>query len=98
MSIDVHLMDDGGLDTLYEKKNLIQKELTNLNHLSQVDLTQEAKIQWVFDGDENIGFFHGTINRKKSQLAIRGVLRDGCGFMSRGVLRKNYGCIISLFL
>ena len=29
------------------------------------------------EGDENTGFFHGVINRKRRQLAIRGVMVDG---------------------
>ncbi|GJR53061.1 RNA-directed DNA polymerase, eukaryota [Tanacetum coccineum] len=41
------------------------------------DLAQKAKIQWAIEGDENSKYFHGIINKKRSQLAIRGVLVDG---------------------
>ncbi|GKE97706.1 RNA-directed DNA polymerase, eukaryota [Tanacetum coccineum] len=35
------------------------------------------KIQWAIEGDGNSKYFHGIINKKRSQLAIRGVLVDG---------------------
>ncbi|GKB53420.1 hypothetical protein Tco_0904173 [Tanacetum coccineum] len=38
---------------------------------------KRAKIQWAIEGDENSKYFHGIINKKRSQLAIRGVLVDG---------------------
>ncbi|GJT73544.1 hypothetical protein Tco_1032830 [Tanacetum coccineum] len=38
---------------------------------------QKAKIRWAIEGDENTKYFHGVINKKHSQMAIRGVLVDG---------------------
>ncbi|GKC90473.1 hypothetical protein Tco_1151122 [Tanacetum coccineum] len=38
---------------------------------------QKAKIQWAIEGDENSKFFHGIINRKRANLAIKGVMVDG---------------------
>ncbi|GKC52819.1 hypothetical protein Tco_1075564 [Tanacetum coccineum] len=38
---------------------------------------QKAKIQWAIEGDENSKFFHGIINRKRINLAIKGVMVDG---------------------
>ncbi|GJW39585.1 RNA-directed DNA polymerase, eukaryota [Tanacetum coccineum] len=38
---------------------------------------QKAKIQWAIEGDENSNFFHGIINRKRANLAIKGVMVDG---------------------
>ncbi|GKC29764.1 hypothetical protein Tco_1037058 [Tanacetum coccineum] len=42
-----------------------------------LNMAQKAKIRWAIEGDENSKFFHGIINKKRSQLAIRGVLVDG---------------------
>nr|GEY32905.1 RNA-directed DNA polymerase, eukaryota, reverse transcriptase zinc-binding domain protein [Tanacetum cinerariifolium] len=38
-------------------------------------LSQKAKVRWSIEGDENSKHFHG--NRKRSQIAIRGILLDG---------------------
>nr|GEX43036.1 RNA-directed DNA polymerase, eukaryota [Tanacetum cinerariifolium] len=40
-------------------------------------MAQKAKVRWAIEGDENSKFFHGIINKKRSQLAIRGVLIEG---------------------
>ncbi|GJT48765.1 RNA-directed DNA polymerase, eukaryota [Tanacetum coccineum] len=40
-------------------------------------MAQKAKIRWAIEGDENSKYFLGIINKKRSQLAIRGVLVDG---------------------
>ncbi|GJU23372.1 RNA-directed DNA polymerase, eukaryota [Tanacetum coccineum] len=64
-------------DELLQERSNIYKELNDLNKASLVDLIQKAKIRWAIEGDENSKFFHGIINKKRSQLAIRGVLIDG---------------------
>ncbi|GJV67006.1 RNA-directed DNA polymerase, eukaryota [Tanacetum coccineum] len=63
-------------DLIQERSNLL-KDLQDLNHASSLDMFQKAKIRWAIEGDENSKFFHGIINKKRSQLAIRGVLVDG---------------------
>nr|GEV73020.1 RNA-directed DNA polymerase, eukaryota [Tanacetum cinerariifolium] len=40
-------------------------------------MAQKAEIRWAIEGDENTKYFHGIINKKRSQLAIRGVLVNG---------------------
>ncbi|GKA57222.1 hypothetical protein Tco_0756410, partial [Tanacetum coccineum] len=47
------------------------------NSSDAIDNLQKAKIQWAIEGDENSKFFHGVINRKRANLAIRGVMVDG---------------------
>nr|GEV85076.1 hypothetical protein [Tanacetum cinerariifolium] len=63
-------------DGLLQKKSNLFKELHDLNNASSLDLTQKAKIWSAIEDDENSKFFHGIINKKRSQLAIRGVLVD----------------------
>nr|GEX16358.1 RNA-directed DNA polymerase, eukaryota [Tanacetum cinerariifolium] len=41
------------------------------------DYVQKPKIKWAIEGDENLKFFHGIINKKHSQLSIRRVFVDG---------------------
>nr|GEY82698.1 RNA-directed DNA polymerase, eukaryota, reverse transcriptase zinc-binding domain protein [Tanacetum cinerariifolium] len=58
-------------------KASIQKELSNLDKIIDQEMAQKAKVRWAIEGDENSKFFHGVINKKRSQLAIKGVLVDG---------------------
>ncbi|GJT60570.1 putative RNA-directed DNA polymerase, eukaryota, reverse transcriptase zinc-binding domain protein [Tanacetum coccineum] len=37
----------------------------------------KAKVKWAIEGDENTSFFHGTLKKKRRQLAIRGILKNG---------------------
>ncbi|GJS02177.1 RNA-directed DNA polymerase, eukaryota [Tanacetum coccineum] len=41
------------------------------------DYIQKAKVHWAIEGDENSKFYHGIINRKRSQLSIKGIMVDG---------------------
>ncbi|GJY32108.1 RNA-directed DNA polymerase, eukaryota [Tanacetum coccineum] len=58
-------------------KSSIQAHLLDLNAKDSLDMAQKAKIRWSVEGDENSKFFHGIINKKRSQLAIRGIFVEG---------------------
>ncbi|GKG00978.1 hypothetical protein Tco_0305683 [Tanacetum coccineum] len=47
------------------------------------ELSQKSKIRWSIEGDENSKFFHNIINKKRAQLAIRGILVDVYEFYVR---------------
>nr|GEY38776.1 RNA-directed DNA polymerase, eukaryota [Tanacetum cinerariifolium] len=64
-------------DELLQERSNLFNDLHDLNKASSLDLAHKAKIQWAIEGDENSKFFHGIINKKRSQLAIRGILVDG---------------------
>ncbi|GKB72076.1 RNA-directed DNA polymerase, eukaryota, partial [Tanacetum coccineum] len=36
-----------------------------------------AKLKWALEGDENTSFFHGMLKKKRRQLAIKGILKNG---------------------
>ncbi|GKC78131.1 RNA-directed DNA polymerase, eukaryota, reverse transcriptase zinc-binding domain protein [Tanacetum coccineum] len=42
-----------------------------------IELAQNAKVKWSIEGDENSKFFHGIINKRRNNLAIRGTIIDG---------------------
>ncbi|GJV26451.1 hypothetical protein Tco_1379146 [Tanacetum coccineum] len=74
-------------DLIHERSNLL-KELQDFNKSSSLDMVQKVKIQWAIEGDENSKFFHGIINKKRSQLAIHGVLAV-CDWIVEPSLVKN---------
>ncbi|GJR93502.1 RNA-directed DNA polymerase, eukaryota [Tanacetum coccineum] len=71
-------LDQGGVndDILLTRMNLM-KQLHDIKSSDSCDFLQKAKIQWAIEGDENSKFFHGIINRKRANLAIKGVMVDG---------------------
>nr|GEV54877.1 zinc finger CCCH domain-containing protein 34-like [Tanacetum cinerariifolium] len=59
------------------KKAIIDDLVAIDKNLDKVkDFVQKAKVKWVMEGDDNSKFFHGLINKKWSQLSIRGVFVD----------------------
>ena len=75
--LDADLMGGEGSVELRQRRITVVKELREIDHLEHVDLAQKAKVRWGVEGDENSGFFHGVINRKRRQSAIRGVMVEG---------------------
>ncbi|GKD29616.1 RNA-directed DNA polymerase, eukaryota [Tanacetum coccineum] len=54
------------------------------------DSLQKSKIKWAIEGDENSKFFHGIINKKRSQLSIRRVFVDGNWSTEPGVVKDAF--------
>ncbi|GJU26768.1 RNA-directed DNA polymerase, eukaryota [Tanacetum coccineum] len=72
------IIDSGSVtDELLLKRMDLSRQLIDFKHLDSCDSVQKSKIKWGIEGDENSKYFHGIINKKRSQLAIRGVLVDG---------------------
>ncbi|GJR94726.1 RNA-directed DNA polymerase, eukaryota, partial [Tanacetum coccineum] len=71
-------LDNGYVsDDLILKRMGLMSKLQDLKRNEATDLAQKAKIKWAIEGDENTNFFHDIINKRRSQLAILGVLVDG---------------------
>ncbi|GJY26291.1 RNA-directed DNA polymerase, eukaryota [Tanacetum coccineum] len=72
------VIDQGGVndDILLTRLDLLKK-LHDIKSSDACDYMQKAKIQWAIEGDENSIFFHGIINHKRANLAIKGVMVDG---------------------
>ncbi|GKA02292.1 RNA-directed DNA polymerase, eukaryota, reverse transcriptase zinc-binding domain protein [Tanacetum coccineum] len=72
------LIDQGkSNDEILCKRSILINDLHEINSKYASELYQKAKIRWSIEGDENSKYFHGIINKRRSQLAIRGVLVDG---------------------
>ncbi|GJV39416.1 hypothetical protein Tco_1417856 [Tanacetum coccineum] len=60
--------------------DIAEKTLIRINHVQKnqaSEISQKAKIKWAIEGDENVKFFHGILNKKRSQSQIRGVMANG---------------------
>ncbi|PWA73265.1 RNA-directed DNA polymerase, eukaryota [Artemisia annua] len=64
-------------DGLIQRRMEIMNDIQYLDQLHAMELAQKSKIKWAIEGDENTRFFHGVLNKKRNQMAIRGVLVDG---------------------
>ncbi|GJZ98807.1 RNA-directed DNA polymerase, eukaryota [Tanacetum coccineum] len=64
-------------DSILLKRLELLRQLHDINHMEAKESAQRSKIKWAIEGDENSKFFHGIINKKRSQLAIRGIFVDG---------------------
>ncbi|GJY79704.1 RNA-directed DNA polymerase, eukaryota [Tanacetum coccineum] len=76
---DLDKMLDNGMsnDDIINERTSLLKDLQEFNKRHTLDMAQKAKIRWAIEGDENSKYFHGIINKKRSQLAIRSLLVDG---------------------
>ncbi|GJY75790.1 RNA-directed DNA polymerase, eukaryota [Tanacetum coccineum] len=75
--VDKHIDQVGGNDEILQQRATLMKDLHDINSIDVLELSQKRKVQWSIEGDENSKYFHGIINNKRSQLAIRGILIDG---------------------
>nr|GEZ18526.1 RNA-directed DNA polymerase, eukaryota, reverse transcriptase zinc-binding domain protein [Tanacetum cinerariifolium] len=64
-------------DLLLARRQDLKCQLHVIKLKEDADSFQKSKISWAIEGDEKSKFFHGIINKKRSQLAIRGVLFYG---------------------
>nr|GEW96560.1 RNA-directed DNA polymerase, eukaryota [Tanacetum cinerariifolium] len=55
----------------------LMKQLHDIKSTEACDFVQKAKVKWAIEGDENSKFFHGIVNRKRANLAIKGIMVDG---------------------
>lgn len=50
-------------DELLKKRLKAHQKIVHMESNKIVDLKQKARVKWAPEGDENIAFFHGTINK-----------------------------------
>nr|GEX77704.1 RNA-directed DNA polymerase, eukaryota [Tanacetum cinerariifolium] len=77
ITIDKMFDSENASDMLRLKRLDFNRQLNDIKSLESSDWLQKSKIKWAVEGDENSKFFHGIINKKRSQLSIRGILMDG---------------------
>ncbi|GKA38027.1 RNA-directed DNA polymerase, eukaryota, partial [Tanacetum coccineum] len=73
------------LNRLELTHRLFEAKQSDLN-----DMAQKAKVKWAIGGDENSKFFHGIINKRRAQLAIRGVFDNGVWQTDPVLVKKSF--------
>nr|GEW38227.1 RNA-directed DNA polymerase, eukaryota [Tanacetum cinerariifolium] len=77
IDIDKNLDSKDVSDEILLKRMELTRQLHDINQMEARDYVQKSKIKWAIEGDKNLKFFHGIINKKRSQLSIRRVFVDG---------------------
>nr|GEX35421.1 RNA-directed DNA polymerase, eukaryota, reverse transcriptase zinc-binding domain protein [Tanacetum cinerariifolium] len=75
--IDKLLDQFGANDDLLSARSELLKQYHDIQSVETRESIQKAKIKWAIEGDENSKFFHGMINRKCANLAVKGVMIEG---------------------
>ncbi|GJT78028.1 RNA-directed DNA polymerase, eukaryota [Tanacetum coccineum] len=83
------VIDKGDEDVVNKRTNVV-RSLRELEKLQSVEVAQKAKIKWAIEGDENSKYYHGILNKKRSQLAIRGILIDGNWTESPNLVKSEF--------
>ncbi|GJZ72339.1 putative ribonuclease H-like domain-containing protein [Tanacetum coccineum] len=85
------LLDQGeGNTDVFNRRMSVSKSLQDIAKLESVKVAQKAKIKWAIKGDENSKYYHGILSKKRSQLAIRGILVDGIWIDSPRLVQSEF--------
>nr|GFA33279.1 RNA-directed DNA polymerase, eukaryota [Tanacetum cinerariifolium] len=76
-AIDLIINKGQGNEDVIRSHMECMNKLLNCNKLDSLEAAQKVKVKWAIEGDENSGFFHGIINKKRNIRSIRGVMVDG---------------------
>nr|GEY07158.1 RNA-directed DNA polymerase, eukaryota [Tanacetum cinerariifolium] len=84
-ALDAAIDKGNGSDEIVNKRMEVINSMHHIDKIQAMDMAQKAKIKWSIKRDENSRFFHGVLNKKRSQLNIRGMSRSVPEGMSRSV-------------
>ncbi|GKC51091.1 RNA-directed DNA polymerase, eukaryota [Tanacetum coccineum] len=76
-------------DILNERMNMMNS-LHDMEKIKSTELAQKTKIKWSIEGDENSKYFHGVLNKRRNNLAIRGILVDGVWIDSPNMVKNEF--------
>nr|GEV94539.1 putative RNA-directed DNA polymerase, eukaryota, reverse transcriptase zinc-binding domain protein [Tanacetum cinerariifolium] len=75
--LDAEIDNGDGFAEKVLKRAEVINSIQDIDKLHSMELAQKAKINWCVEGDENSHFFHGMLNKRRSQMSIRGIMIDG---------------------
>ncbi|GJU07513.1 hypothetical protein Tco_1123943 [Tanacetum coccineum] len=85
------VLDKGDVNSNVLNMHLnVVKSLQDLDKLDSLEVAQKAKIKCSIEGDENSKYFHGVLNKKRNQLAIRCILVEGVWIDSPDMVKNEF--------
>ncbi|GJU40053.1 hypothetical protein Tco_1193010 [Tanacetum coccineum] len=78
-----------GEKKVYNRADVFRK-IGEIDLKNSIDMAQKAKIKWAIEGGENSKFFHGIVNKKCRQQAIKGILVDAEWFDNPESVKKAF--------
>ncbi|GKA06654.1 RNA-directed DNA polymerase, eukaryota [Tanacetum coccineum] len=89
--IDLDKLIDQGKSSkeVLSNRTILLNDLQEINNQCASELAQKSKVRWSIEGDES-KYFHGVINKRRSQLAIRGILVDGDWISDPAVVKREF--------
>ncbi|GJR01442.1 RNA-directed DNA polymerase, eukaryota [Tanacetum coccineum] len=79
-----------GMKSWFNSRLAILHQIQKIDNLESKERAQKAKIKWAVEGDENSGFFHGIINKRRNIQNIRGVMVDGNWIENPNDVKKEF--------
>ncbi|GKB82704.1 RNA-directed DNA polymerase, eukaryota [Tanacetum coccineum] len=64
-------------ESYYKLILVVLYKIQKLDRLEALETAQKVKIKWAIDDDENTGFYHGIINKRRSIQNIREIVVEG---------------------
>nr|GEW49178.1 RNA-directed DNA polymerase, eukaryota, reverse transcriptase zinc-binding domain protein [Tanacetum cinerariifolium] len=74
------------------QKKTLKAELAEIDLLldkESMEVAQKVKIKWAIEGDENSKYYHGILNKKRSQLYVRSILVNGSSCLHLNIEFRN---------
>nr|GEW57384.1 RNA-directed DNA polymerase, eukaryota [Tanacetum cinerariifolium] len=90
VDIDLLLDKGEGDSDILDKRVFVSKSLQDIEKPETMEVAQKAKIKWAIEGDENSKYYHGILNKRRSQLAVRGFLVNGTWIDSSRLVKKEF--------
>ncbi|GJX02266.1 RNA-directed DNA polymerase, eukaryota, partial [Tanacetum coccineum] len=88
--IDLDIDRGLGNEELVNSRLAIIHQIQKIDNLESKERAQKAKIKWAVEGNENSGFFHGIINKRRNIQNIRGVMVDGNWIENPNDVKKEF--------
>nr|GEV00971.1 RNA-directed DNA polymerase, eukaryota [Tanacetum cinerariifolium] len=89
-AVDGDIDNGNGSDEVVSKRKEIINSMLRLNKIKASEAAQKDKIKWSVEGDENLSFFHGMLNKNRNQLSIQGVMADGVWIENPDLVKDEF--------